>query len=301
MDKSFPSSPGPSAAEGRLLILVGTLIWSIGGLFTKLLTTDNPLGLNVPPVPGETIAFYRVLFAGLVLLPALRRSDFSFRPLMPVMVLSFAAMNYLYVKAVAEGSAANAVILQYTAPMWMYLGSVWLLGEPVDRRGSVALLFGLAGVGVILWGGWGGTQLPVLALGLGSGVAYASVVLCLRRLRDESSRWLTVLNHLGAAVLLLQFGLSRPVPTVPQLALLVVFGGVQMALPYWLVARGMRAVRTPEAGMIMLLEPLLNPLWVYLAVGERPAASTLAGGAFILGGLAWRYWPTRDPELRVKS
>src|SRR5206468_2525811 len=144
----------PSVTQGRLLILTGTLIWSLGGLFAKLLTQDSALGLNVPPVRGESIAFYRVLFAGLVLLPTLRRADFTWRPLMAVMVLSFAAMNGLYVKAVAEGTAAMAVILQYTAPVWMYLGSVWLLHEPADRRGSQALLLALAGVAVIVGGSW---------------------------------------------------------------------------------------------------------------------------------------------------
>lgn len=289
--KHSDSPAALSPTQGRLLILAGTLIWSIGGLFTKLLTKDSPLGLNVPPVRGEAIAFYRVFFAGLVLLPTLRRTDLSFRRAMLVMVLSFAAMNGLYVKAQAEGSAATAVFLQYTAPVWMYLGSVWLLREPADRRGSLALVFAAAGVGVILWGGREDAPLPVIALGLGSGVAYAGVILCLRLLRDESSRWLTVLNHLGAAALLVPFFWSNPIPTRPQLALLVAFGAVQMALPYWLVARGMRVVGAPEAGMIMLLEPLFNPVWVYLAVGEQPSAWTLAGGGLIIAALAWRYWP----------
>ena len=133
----------PTVPQGRLLILAGTLIWSLGGLFAKLLTQENATGLNVPPVRGETIALYRVLFAGLVLVPTLRRRDLSFRPLMLVMALCFAAMNGLYVTAMAEGTAANAVLLQYTAPMWMYAASVWLLGEAADRRSSVALAIGL--------------------------------------------------------------------------------------------------------------------------------------------------------------
>jgi drug/metabolite transporter, DME family len=288
----------PSAAQGRLLILIGTLVWSIGGLFTKLLTKDNALQLNVPPVRGETIAFYRVLFAGLVLLPTLRRIDVSFRPMMLVMVLSFAAMNGLYVKAQAEGSAATAVFLQYTAPVWIYLGSIWLLREPAERRGSLALLFAVVGVGVILWGGREDASLPVIAFGLGSGIGYAGVILCLRLLRAESSRWLTVLNHLGAALVLVQFVISQPTPTWPQLVLLFLFGAVQMALPYWLVARGMRVISPQEAGMIMLLEPLLNPVWVYLAVGEQPSGYTLTGGAFILAALLWRYWPQRQTRMQ---
>jgi drug/metabolite transporter (DMT)-like permease len=67
-----------------------------------------------------------------------------------------------------------------------------------------------------------------------------------------------------------------------------------MALPYWLMARSLKVVSPQEAGTISLLEPLLNPLWAYLVSGEQPSLYTLAGGAFILGALAWRYWPRRN-------
>jgi drug/metabolite transporter, DME family len=204
-------------------------------------------------------------------------------------------MNALYVAAMAGGKAANAVLLQYTAPLWMYLASIWWLGEKADRRGSVALVIGLLGIGIIIGDGWQEAQLDVAAIALGSGVAYAGVVLCLRVLRDCSPRWLTVLNHLcGALVLLPMLWIGSPAgPRPAQLAVLFVFGTLQMAVPYWLAARGLKAVSAQEAGIITLLEPFLNPLWAYLVSPgtERPSVFTLTGGAFILGGLAYRYWP----------
>jgi drug/metabolite transporter (DMT)-like permease len=83
-----------------------------------------------------------------------------------------------------------------------------------------------------------------------------------------------------------------PSPTAAQLVVLALFGAVQMGLAYWLVARGLRVVSPQEAGTITLLEPLLNPLWAYLISGETPSTFTFIGGLFILGALAWRYWPT---------
>ena len=71
---------------------------------------------------------------------------------MLAMGISFAVMNALFVSAMALGKAANAILLQYTAPMWMYLASVWCLGEPADRRSSVTLAIGLAGIGLIIYG-----------------------------------------------------------------------------------------------------------------------------------------------------
>jgi DME family drug/metabolite transporter len=301
METIVPSAAGlPSLAQGRLCIALAAVLWSLSGAFTKILTQDaSVVHVGAEPVAGVLIAFYRVLFAGLSLLPLLRRRDLSFRPVMLVMVASFASMNILYVLAMAWGSAANAVLLQYTAPMWMYLASIWWLGETADRRSSVALIVGLAGIGFIVWGGWEPAQLAVIAIALASGVAYAGVILCLRVLRKSSSRWLTVLNHLCGALVLVPALWYFAAPAPSQLAVLVLFGAVQMALPYWLVARGLRVVSPQEAGTITLLEPLLNPLWAYLVAPQKevPSAFTFVGGALIVGGLAWRYWPRKREAL----
>jgi drug/metabolite transporter (DMT)-like permease len=292
-----PPSAGPSLAQGRLCIVLAAVLWSLSGAFAKLLTKPTVLALDSPPIDPSVIAFYRALFAGLALAPTLRRRDLSFRPMMIPMATSFAIMNILFVSALTLGTAANAILLQYTAPMWMYLASVWLLREPADRHSSIALCVGLIGIAVIVGGGWHDAQLGIIAVALGSGVAYAGVIVGLRVLRDSSSRWLTVLNHLAGALALLPLACLLPMPTAPQLVCLFFFGAVQMALPYWLVARGLRAVSPQEAGAITLLEPLLNPIWAYLTAGETPSCFTLVGGAFILAALLWRYWPfTKDHE-----
>jgi drug/metabolite transporter (DMT)-like permease len=279
--------------RARLCIALAALFWSTSGAFTKVLTRPTPLGLHEPAVAPLQIAFYRALFASAVLLPLLRRRDLSWRPAMLGMAGCFAAMNALFVVAMARGTAANAILLQYTAPMWMYLASVWLLGEPADRRSSVALAIGLAGVAVLVAGGWREAQLGVTAVALGSGLAYAGVMVFLRLLRDASPLWLTAVNHLAAAAVLVPFVWGLPWPTAGQLGVLFLYGAVQMSVPYWLVARGLRGVSPQEAGTITLLEPLVNPLWAYLVSGETPGWTTAAGGAFILGALAWRYWPRK--------
>jgi drug/metabolite transporter (DMT)-like permease len=286
----------PSLAAGRIYVVLAAVLWSTSGAFTKVLREDTGLGLNIPAVGPLQLAFYRVFFAALVLLPLVRRRDVSWRPAMLPTALSFAVMNGLFVSALALGTAANAILLQYTAPMWMYLASIWWLGEPADRRGAVALAIGLVGMGIIVAGGWQGGNLPVIAMALGSGVAYAGVLIGLRVLRSESPRWLTVVNHLGGAVALLPWVTGSPLPTRPQLLVLFLYGALQMGLPYLLVARGLRSVSPQEAGTLTLLEPILNPLWAYLASPATEALRwyTLLGGAFILGALAYRYWPARQ-------
>ena len=176
--------PSISLAHGRLCIALAALLWSTSGAFTKLLTQPTGFGLDQPAIDPLQIAFGRAFFAGLVLLPLLRRADLSFRPAMLGTAICFAAMNALYVTAMAIGSAANAVFLQYTAPMWMALVSIFWLKEQADRRTLFALTASMIGVAVIVVGGWGDNDKLVAAgIAVGSGVAYAGVLIGLRVLR----------------------------------------------------------------------------------------------------------------------
>src|SRR4051794_15507037 len=110
---------GLSINQGRMLVVLAAVFWSLSGAFTKILTKQASIQLDGPPITAVQIAFFRVFFAGMVLLPGLRRQDISFRWSMPAMVLCFALMNATFVPALAWGTAANAILLQYSAPLWM--------------------------------------------------------------------------------------------------------------------------------------------------------------------------------------
>lgn len=282
----------PSASHGRWCIVVAALLWSTSGAFTKILRVETAFHCNDPLMHPNQISCLRALFAGGFFLLLLRPRDITFHPLMLVMAIFFAAMNYLFVAAMSFGTSADAILLQYTAPMWMYLAAVWWLGEPSDRRSLQAILLGSTGVVIIVAGGWQDARLDVIGLGLGSGFSYAVVLICLRMLRVHSSTWMTVINHLAAGLVLLPFVLPfDPMPTGRQWVVLFLFGAIQMGFPYLLMARGLRSVSPQEAGTITLLEPIFNPLWAYLVANEVPSPWTFAGGAFLLGALVWRYWP----------
>ncbi|MFO0801338.1 MAG: DMT family transporter [Gemmataceae bacterium] len=299
--------------SARLLLVLAAVLWSLGSLFVRFLREPTALGLHDPPLTPLQIAFFRGLFGGAALLTLVRRIDVTFRPLMGAMVLTFTVMCGLYMSALSLGPAANAIFLQNTAPVWVYLFAVYVLGEAGNRRGWQAVLLGGLGAVVIVAGNWPRdlppdeqhTQVLILLMGVGSGVWYAGVVLFLRVLRNESPAWLVSLNLLGTSATLglyvtLRYGVDGFVdwvtaPTAGQLALLAVFGVVQMAMPYWLFARGLRHVSPHEAGIITLLEPLLNPLWAYLITPDKdtPTPAMWLGGALILAALVWRYVPDR--------
>ena len=128
-----------------------------------------------------------------------------------------------------------------------------------------------------------------MLIGLFSGLTYAGVILGLRILRDVSSNWLTVWNHLFGSLVLLPFVLMLEPPSWQQYVTLFLFGAIQLGFPYWLMARGLRSVTAPEAGAITLLEPILTPVWTYFVAGESPGVWTYVGGAVILFALAYRF------------
>jgi DME family drug/metabolite transporter len=288
-----------SLTKARLCVVLAALLWSTSGAFTKILCEDTGLGLNEPAIDPLAIAFWRVAFAAVVFLPAVRRREWTFRPALWLTGLAFALMNASFVLATALGPSANAILLQYTAPMWVYAICVGVLGEPAERRGTATLLLGMTGIGVLFAGEWTGSRLPAVLLALGSGLAYALMMIGLRVQRDVSSYWLTAFNFFFGAMVLLPIVWRHPLPSWPQLAMLFVFGAVRLSLSYWLLAVGLRHLSTQEVGTLSLIDPMLNPLWAYLVspATETPTLWTLAGGACIVGALGWRYWPLRKGTL----
>jgi drug/metabolite transporter (DMT)-like permease len=208
----------------------------------------------------------------------------------------FAAMNWTYLTALASGEAANAIWLQSTSPVWVFLASAFLLRETIQARDWGMLLLSALGVGLILWFEARGERPRAVVYGLLSGVFYAGVVLWLRQLRDQNSTWLVAVNHVAAALVFMPYVATHPQywPSGLQWLLLAAFGALQMGLPYVLFARGLRRIPSHEAAGIGLLEPVLLPVWVFVAWHAAPGYLppqwwTLAGGALILFALVWRY------------
>lgn len=300
----------PSAAGARAGLILAAVLWSLGSVFMRLLREPLGLGLDEPALSPLQIAFFRGLFGGLLLVAMVRRAEMTVRAPMFGMVIAFSVMSGMYLSAL-DGPAANAIFLQNTAPVWVYVFAVLALGEKGDRRGWTAVLLAGTGAAVIVAGNWPrnvapaehDTQMIQLLLGVGSGIMYAVVVLFLRVMRDQSSAWLVALNLLGTALTLGLFVLLTDGPTgfaqwvtAPsrnQLLVLAVFGAVQMALPYWLFARSLRSVSAHEAALITLIEPLLNPVWAYFITPAKdtPSVWMFAGGSLILVALVWRYMP----------
>jgi drug/metabolite transporter (DMT)-like permease len=272
-----------SVERGRLLILAAAILWSLAGVFIKFLDL-HPLA----------IVFYRSLFASLVFMPFVKRGDLRFNGTILVSVVTYTAAISAFVSANKLTSAANAIVLQYTAPIFVFLFSWLALREKIARPNLFALCVAMIGIGIISLDSAGEPEMAGVALALASGVLFAGYMINLQRTKELSPVYLTWINNLVCACLL--FALvamqGRLTLTLNQVIILAIMGAVQLGAPYYLFSKGLQTVSLPEAALIALIEPVLNPLWVALIVGELPSRATVWGGAMILFGLGVRYiWP----------
>lgn len=271
----------------RLYLLAGAVLWSTGGFFIKEIDAG-----------ATSITFFRCLFAGLLLAPVVAGRAFPRAPDMAASIVLFALLLGLYVGATKETTAANAIFLQYTAPLYVIAFAPWLLGERLRSRDSIPFAICIGGIAVLFAGNRGSDDIAGMLMGAGSGFFYGLFLLWLRRVRYADPIAITFANCMGVAALY-SFALLRRDVDGEDLALLFVMGAVQFALPYLLFTRGLREVESAEASLLALIEPVLNPIWVALFYGEDPSAATIAGGAIIIAGLAFRYAVIREAPSPV--
>lgn len=281
------SEPEPNLRRGRLLLLTAAVLWSTSGVILK----SPPLEALPLAMRGPILACYRALFAVLFLLPFVRWKQVRWRPALVPMAIFFGVMNFLYITALTRTTAAAAIFLQYTSSVWAFVFGFVILREPVDRGNLVALVCAVCGIVWIVAGDWGGGNTAGNLMALGSGLSYAGVILCLRALREEDSFWLILLNHIVSFVILLPWVAGAEVvpETAMQWSLIAALGIAAMALPYVIFARAVRHVHTQEAGLLLLVEPITNPIWVWLFWRERNPTAVWIGGGLILSGLTVRY------------
>jgi DME family drug/metabolite transporter len=274
-------SPTPRSA--RLLVLAAILLWSTAGVLIK--ATD--LGPWV-------ISGARSLIAAALVWGLTRRDGAAMTRLSHLAALLYAVLLTCFVLAATRTTAAHAILLQYTAPLHVLLLGAWLLGERLRAREVVTILACSAGLSLLLLDPAPQDHLPERDLGnvfaLISGFCLGCYFVLLKHPEAQTPNpaATVVWGNLWVVVLTAPFILAAPpsVVTGADVAVIAALGVLQIGLAYWLFALGMRrGARPAEAAALGFIEPVLNPIWVYLVHGERPSSMALAGGAVILAAL----------------
>jgi drug/metabolite transporter, DME family len=262
--------------KARLSLLAAAVLWSTAGAAIKL-----------SALTGWQIAAGRSLVAGafvLLFFPEARRLP-TRRVLLVAVAYAFTVV--LFVLATKLTTAANAIFIQDTAPLWVLLLSPWLLRERPTRSELLAVPIYMLGLGLFFLDDLSAGQRLGNWVALASGVAFALSIVGLRLVSTAGTSALAWGNLL-AALMALPFWGGGPALRPADLGLLLYLGIFQLGLAYVLFSFGLRGTPAVEASLLVLLEPVLNPIWSFLLTGERPGPWALAGGAIVLAATAWR-------------
>src|SRR6476661_6118994 len=258
-----------------LYVFAAALLWSTGGLFIKW-----------TKLSGLELSFYRSFFALLTVAFFTRREGLGLNRISAAASLLYAALLILFVLATKKTTAANAIFLQYTAPVYLLIFEPLIYKERFRIRDLLTVLICVGGMVLFFVGKLRPEDVAGNLLALASGVCFAIYVLMLRhskaRLVNRASS--VIYGNLLAIIMTAPWGIAV-LARLGRYDLLTVayLGVVQLGLSYTLFTYAMsQGVRSLDAGIIGYIEPLLNPVWVFLVLGEKPSKWALVGGAIII-------------------
>ena len=259
-------------------MLLCAALWSIAGILIKLV-----------PWNSFVIAGLRSGVCGLVVLAYMRlrglRLVVSRRTVLPGLLM--AALFFSFVGANKLTTAANAIALQYTAPLFLMGLSAVFLHERLKTADVIAALVTFGGVVLFFLDQLDGGKVVGNIVAICSGVFFALMYLFLGQLRDLETRMSYVfLGQMFTLALSLPFFfLYPPELTGTSVACILVLGVVQLGIPYVLVAVSAQHCPPAAQSLLSALEPILTPVWVLLFYGERPGRMALLGGAIVIAAV----------------
>jgi drug/metabolite transporter (DMT)-like permease len=259
--------------KATLFLILAAILWSTAGVFVKALSWQ--------PV---SILAGRGIFTSIVFLLYLRRLPTHWNRWMLLAAGGSITTQFLFITSTKLTTAANAIFLQYTAPIYVVLLGYWLLHEKPSRIDWIAMSIIFLGL-ILFFGdqlsteGFYGNILAVI-----SGITAAVMMVSFRAQKDASPEDSVLL----ASLIITIFGFPSILKeswTITNWLSIAYLGVIQIGLAFILFTKSIKHIPALEANLIDTLEPILNPLWVFLFLGERMGKSALLGGLVVLIGV----------------
>ena len=257
-----------------------------------LVITPDSLLIRLIDTEVWTILFFRGVFVALALLAffAVRFGSTAPKLLLAVgyagvlSALLVAASNILFVLSISLTSVANTLVIVSAAPLFAAMHSRIFLKESIAPRTWIAVLVVFIGIAAIFSGNLGGGALIGDLCAIGAALFFSGHLTTLRYAKNINMVPAVALAGVFTALAVLPLAAPYLV-SIHDLALLAAMGLVMLPLAHGLIALGPRLIPAPEVGLLILLETILGPFWVWLVIGEVPAVQTFFGGVLILGTL----------------
>jgi len=279
--------------KGILLIVGAALLWSTGGIGIKAVA-DSAL----------KVTFYRSLFAAVALMLFLGRGVWGRRQWKSTAAFAIAIASYgvcltSFVVATKWTTAANAIFLQYAGVVWVLLLSPIVVREPMRARDVIAIVAAMSGMALFFVGRFEAHGMAGNAMALVSSVFFASLILVLRR-EQRAAQAAVTWGNVVCALSVLPFVAHDLALTPRSFAVLAFLGVFQIAIAYVLFVRGLAYVTATQASLTGMLEPVSNPIWVFLFLGEKPSVYAIAGALVVLSAIAW-HTMSGEPALDMPA
>ena len=275
--------------KGLLYVFTAALLWSSGGLFIKLISLS-----------AMHLSFFRCLIAAITFVLIFRKRVLLINKLSIINSLFYAVVLITFVIATKTTTAANAIFLQATAPIYVLIFEPLFNKTRYERINIITV--GVCILGMILFfvGKLEPGHLEGNFIALLSGITFAALFLGMKQNDQQYQQSSIFWGNILVALVCIPFLLSMGAISISDLWMVTFLGVFQIAFAYAFFASGLKRILAVEASIISMVEPVFNPVWVFLGYGEVPTLTAIIGGLIILGAIIVRSLIAGTPTLKRK-
>ena len=277
----------PEHKKGLVAVLAAALLWSTGGLFIKLVTLD-----------AMQISFFRCTWAAIVFAVIFKRQVFYANLFTIINGAFFAAVTILFVLANKMTTAANAIFLQYTAPIYILIFEPIISKTKFEKTNLITIIICFTGMLLFFMGKISPGYMLGNIVALLSGVAFAAFMLGMRKNKKEYQFSSIFYGNVIVFLFCLPYMFGLKSLSLDNFLMVSYLGIFQIGLAYIIFSYGLKRILAIEASLLSMIEPVLNPVWVFLGYGEVPSFMAIIGGIIIIAAIMTRAFILETPVMK---
>jgi DME family drug/metabolite transporter len=275
--------------KGILAVFLTAILWSSGGLFIKLISLDS-----------MELSFFRCAIAAIVFALMFRKRILKLNSLALLNSFAYAAVLILFVIATKTTTAANAIFLQSTAPIYVLIFEPLLTKTKWERINIITIVVCFLGMILFFMGDLTPGDIKGNIAALLAGVAFAAFFLGMKKNEPQYGESSIFYGNVIVALICIPFITEMNSISLQDFAMVSFLGVFQIAFAYALFSYGLKRIIAVEASIISMFEPVLNPIWVFIGYGEVPSFYAIIGGIIIMTAITVRTLISNSDFIKTK-
>jgi drug/metabolite transporter (DMT)-like permease len=275
--------------KGILAVFLTAILWSSGGLFIKLISLDS-----------MELSFFRCAIAAVVFALMFRKRILKLNSLALLNSFAYAAVLILFVIATKTTTAANAIFLQSTAPIYVLIFEPLLTKTKWERINIITIVVCFLGMILFFMGDLTPGDIKGNIAALLAGVAFAAFFLGMKKNEPQYGESSIFYGNVVVALICIPFITDMNSISEKDFAMVSFLGVFQIAFAYALFSYGLKRIIAVEASIISMFEPVLNPIWVFIGYGEVPSFYAIIGGIIIMTAITVRTLISNSDFIKTK-